>query len=207
MILRLPALPYALDALEPHISRRTMVAHYTRHHAGYVDKTRALVQGTSLERATLGEIVKASAHGEPRLFNAAAQAWNHEFFWNSMQPDGGGEPHGLIADQIERTFGSQAAFKEQFITAAMELFGSGWVWLIQDEGKLRITTTGNAGTPMVDNKVPLLTLDVWEHSYYLDYEHQRLQYVTAFLAHLVDWEAANRRMRGARHISPATQGL
>jgi superoxide dismutase, Fe-Mn family len=194
MTLSLPALPYALDALEPHISRKTMAVHHGRHHAAYVEKTRALVQRTPLETASLRDIVIASSRQDARLFNAAAQAWNHEFFWNGMSPGGGGPARGAIAGYIERSFGSQSTFNQQFVSAASEHFGSGWVWLVLDRMSLRILSTHDADTPLVQGLTPLLALDVWEHAYYLDYEHRRLDFIAAFLAHLVDWDAVNRRL-------------
>ncbi len=195
MNLTLPPLPYALDALEPHISRRTLAAHHGYHHAAYVDKTRALVRGTQLESATLEEIIRSSA--EPRkkgLFNASAQAWNHGFYWRSMRPGGGGEANGAIAQMIARQFGNQRAFSQQFVTAASDQFGSGWAWLVLDGEQLRITSTSNADTPLITTLVPLLTIDVWEHAYYLDFQQRRLDYITAFLAHLVDWDFANQNL-------------
>ncbi len=195
MSLTLPLLPFALDALEPHISRRTLAAHHGYHHAAYVDKTRALVRGTSLEFATLEEIVRSSAEArENRLFNAAAQAWNHAFYWRSMRPGGGGDPTGEIARLIARQFGNQRAFTQQFVTAAGDQFGSGWAWLVLDGSQLKIISTSNAQTPLNTPQVPLLTIDVWEHAYYLDFQQRRLDYIAAFLAHLVDWEFANQNL-------------
>lgn len=192
MSLTLPRLPYPIDALEPHLSRRTLGIHHGQHHAGYIEKARALVRRTPLESASLEEIVLASAQPTgSALFNAAAQAWNHAFYWRSMRPGGGGEARGVIAQLIEDGFGSQREFSQQFITAAGDQFGSGWAWLVLDGNRLRITATSNAETPLVTAQVPLLTIDVWEHSYYLDYQNRRLDYVAAFLAHLVDWEFAN----------------
>ena len=193
----LPPLPYALDALEPYISRRTLSAHHGNHHAAYVERTRVLTQRTPLESAPLEEIVLASASQGSALFNAAAQAWNHAFYWNSLSPGGGGEAQGPIAERIEECFGTQRAFSQQFVTAAGDQFGSGWVWLVLDAGRLRITATSNADTPLVTPVVPLLTLDVWEHAYYLDYQHRRLEYIAAFLAHLVNWDFANRALAAA----------
>lgn len=195
MSLTLPPLPYALDALEPHISRRTLAAHHGYHHAAYVDKTRALVRGTPLESASLEEIVRASA--EPRqkaLFNAAAQAWNHAFYWRSMRPGGGGDPRGEVARLIGERFGSQRAFSQEFVTAASDQFGSGWAWLVLDGGRLQIISTSNAETPLITSQVPLLTIDLWEHAYYLDFQQRRLDYIAAFLAHLVDWDFANQNL-------------
>jgi Fe-Mn family superoxide dismutase len=193
----LPALPYALEALEPHLSRHTLSAHHDHHHAAYVAKTRALVQGTALESASLEDIVLSSAGNNVPLFNAAAQAWNHALYWRSMSPAGGGEAHGQVAQMIEEAFGSQRAFSQQFVAAAGDQFGSGWVWLVLDGNRLRLTATSNAETPLVTTAVALLTIDVWEHAYYLDYQHRRLDYIAAFLAHLVDWNGANERLTQA----------
>jgi Fe-Mn family superoxide dismutase len=197
MSITLPALPYALDALEPHLSRRWLTAHYYHHHAAYVAKTRALIQGTPLESASLEDIVRSSAEHDRALFNAAAQAWNHAFYWTSMTPGGGGEAHGQIAQLIEEGFGSQQAFNLQFVAAAGDQFGSGWVWLVLDGERLRLTATSNAETPLVTTAVALLTIDVWEHAYYLDYQHRRLAYIAAFLGHLVDWNFANEQLAQA----------
>lgn len=198
MNLTLPPLPFALDALEPHISRRTLAAHHGHHHAAYVDKTRALVRDTALESASLEDIVRIS--DDPRqkaLFNAAAQAWNHAFFWRSMRPGGGGSANGEIAQLIKREFGSQRAFSQQFVTAASDQFGSGWAWLVLDADRLRIISTSNAETPLTTTQVPLLSIDVWEHAYYLDFQQRRLDYIAAFLAHLIDWDFANQNLRAA----------
>jgi Fe-Mn family superoxide dismutase len=196
MSLTLPPLPYALDALEPHVSRRTLGVHYGHHHAGYVQKTRALVRTTPLESASLEEIVRFSAAETTHnaLFNAAAQAWNHGFFWQSMRPGGGGEAHGPIAGLIEDVFGSQRAFLQRFIATAGDHFASGWAWLVLDGTRLRIVDTSNADTPLITTQVPLLTVDVWEHAYYLDYQHRRLDYIAAFLANLVNWDFANHNL-------------
>ena len=195
MSLTLPPLPYALDALEPHVSRRTLAAHHGYHHAAYVEKTRTLVQRTPLESASLEEIVRASVKPTGgALFNAAAQAWNHAFYWQCMRPNGGGEAHGVIAQLIKEGFGSQTAFSQEFVTAAGNQFGSGWAWLVLDGQRLRIMATSNAETPLVTAQVPLLAIDVWEHAYYLDYQHRRLDYIAAFLDHLVDWDFANRNL-------------
>lgn len=200
MSLLLPPLPYALDALEPYLSRRTLAAHHDNHHAAYIAKTNTLVQRTPLESATLEDIVHASARRAEHkpLFNAAAQAWNHAFYWKSMRSGGGGEAHGAVAQLIEECFGSQRAFSQQFVTAAGDQFGSGWAWLVLEAGRLRITATSNAETPLTTTALPLLTLDVWEHAYYLDYQHRRLDYIAAFLGHLVNWDFANERLAAAR---------
>ena len=197
MSITLPALPYALDALEPHLSRHTLAAHHGHHHAAYVAKTRALIQGTPLESASLEDIVRSSAEHDRALFNAAAQAWNHAFYWTSMTPGGGGEAHGQIAQLIEEGFDSQQAFNRQFVAAAGDQFGSGWVWLVLDGERLRLTATSNAETPLVTTAVALLTIDVWEHAYYLDYQHRRLDYIAAFLGHLADWNFANEKLAQA----------
>lgn len=198
MSLALPSLPYALDALEPHLSRQTLSLHYGRHHAGYVEKTRKLVQGSPLESAALEQIVQSSsASPDRRLFNSAAQAWNHGFYWNSMRAKGGGEARGPVARLITESFGSHQAFSQEFIKSASEQFGSGWAWLVLDGDRLRITTTGNADTPLITSQVPLLTIDVWEHAYYPDYQNRRVEYIAAFLAHLVNWEFANSNLAAA----------
>ncbi len=192
MNLSLPTLPFALDALEPYISRRTLAEHHGRHHAAYVEKTRRLVQSTPLESASLEQIVRASSQQRDQpLFNAAAQAWNHAFFWKSMRPGGGGDAYGQVADLIEEGFGSQCAFRKEFVTVAGNHFGSGWAWLVLDGTRLQITATSNAETPLTTAQKPLLVIDVWEHAYYLDYQHRRLDYIAAFLSQLVDWEFAN----------------
>jgi superoxide dismutase, Fe-Mn family len=196
MSLTLPPLPYALDALEPHISRRTLATHYGRHHAAYVEKTRTLLRRTGREDATYEEIVRSSAIGSP-LFNAAAQAWNHAFLWHSMCPGGGGAARGAIAPLIDASFGGHTAFFQQFVTVAGDQFGSGWTWLVLDGSRLRIVATPNAETPLVTSLVPLLAIDVWEHAYYLDYQHRRLDYIAAFLAHLVNWDFVNRNLGSA----------
>jgi Fe-Mn family superoxide dismutase len=207
MSLTLPPLPYAIDALEPFLSRNTLAAHHGHHHAAYVAKARTLVQRTPLESAELEEVVLTSSSQDRTLFNASAQAWNHTFFWYSMRPRGGGPAHGAIAERIEQTFGSQSAFNQQFIAIASDHFASGWIWLaLEDEG-LRLLSTHDAETPLTMSAVPLLTLDVWEHAYYLDYQHRRIDYVAAFLAHLVDWGQVNQRLESAmKSQSAASRG-
>jgi superoxide dismutase, Fe-Mn family len=193
-----PRLPYALDALEPHLSRRTLAAHYGHHHAAYVAKTRALIQRTPLESASLEEVVFASAQQDKALFNVSAQAWNHAFLWQSMRPGGGGEARGAIAPLIEASFGSQRAFSQQFVAAAGDQFGSGWAWLVVEADRLKIIATSNAETPLISTHVPLLTIDVWEHAYYLDFQHRRLDYIATFLGHLINWDFANQNLARAR---------
>ncbi|MGH8222168.1 MAG: superoxide dismutase [Woeseiaceae bacterium] len=205
MNLSLPALPYALDALEPYVSRQTLATHHGRHHAAYVEKTRRLVQHTPLASASLEQIVRASSQLQDRsLFNAAAQAWNHAFLWKSMRLGGGGEAQGRVAELIEESFGSQRAFGQEFVTVAGDQFGSGWAWLVLDSDRLRITATSNAETPLTTAQLPLLTVDLWEHAYYLDYQHRRLDYIAAFLGHLVDWEFANQNL-GMTHSNSAPE--
>jgi len=196
MSITLPPLPYALEALEPYISRRTLAAHHGHHHAAYVAKTRSLIQRTPLESASLADVVLSSAEQQDKnLFNASAQARNHEFYWRSMRPGGGGEARGAIAGLIEKSFGSYRAFSQQFVTVAGDQFGSGWAWIVLEGGRLRIIAKSNAQTPLTMPQVtPLLTIDVWEHAYYLDYQHRRLDYIAAFLDHLVDWDFANRNL-------------
>lgn len=198
MSLTLPPLPYALDALEPYLSRQTLSLHHGRHHAAYVEKTRQLVQGSPLESAALERIVLfSSASADRRLFNAAAQAWNHEFYWHSMRAKGGGEARGPVARLVLESFGSHQAFCQEFIKSASEQFGSGWAWLVLDGDRLRITTTGNADTPLNSPQTPLLAIDVWEHAYYPDYQNRRVEYIAAFLTHLVNWEFANFNLEAA----------
>ena len=197
MTVELPLLPYALEALEPHVSRKTLAVHHGNHHAAYVDKTRALVQRTPLEAASLEEIVRSQADKPGPLFNAAAQAWNHAFLWQSMRPNGGGDATGPVAKRIEKDFGSHNAFRQQFVKAATEQFASGWAWLVLDGDKLRIVATSNAATPLIGSQVPLLTLDVWEHAYYLKYQNRRRDYVEAIF-NVIDWDAVQQRWRAGR---------
>ena len=188
MTIELPALPYARDALQPHISAETIDYHYGKHHQAYVNKLNNAIDGTELADLGLEEIIRATDGG---TFNNAAQIWNHTFYWNSLSPDGGGEPGGELADAIADTFGSFEEFKAAFNTSAAGNFGSGWTWLIKNEaGKLKIVNTGNADTPITDESVvPLLTVDVWEHAYYIDYRNDRGEYLDSFWK-LVNWEFA-----------------
>ena len=191
MSIELPPLPYSKDALSPHISAETLDFHYGKHHAGYVTKLNAAIAGTNFENKSLEEIIKTSEGG---VFNNAAQVWNHTFFWNSLSPSGGNTPSGKIAEAINKDFGSFDSFKEQFTTSATTLFGSGWTWLVKDEkGKLAIENTTNAGCPLTTGKTPILTCDVWEHAYYIDYRNARPDYVTAFWK-LVNWDFANKNL-------------
>jgi Fe-Mn family superoxide dismutase len=180
---KLPELPYPQNALEPHISAETLQYHYGKHHATYVDKLNKLIPGTEFEDAPLEEIIIKASGG---IFNNAAQVWNHTFYWNCLSPDGGGEPQGALAKAINEAFGSFADLKERFSDAAANNFGSGWTWLVKTPaGSLEIANTSNAGNPMTNGSQPLLTCDVWEHAYYIDYRNARPAYVEAF------WKLAN----------------
>ncbi len=187
----LPPLPYAMDALEPHISRETLEYHYGKHHQTYVTNLNNLIAGTEFENMSLEEIIcKASGP----IFNNAAQVWNHTFYWNSLSPNGGGSAAGAVGDAINRDFGSFDSFKEAFTKAAVTLFGSGWAWLVKTpEGKLEIVQTSNAGNPLTEGKTPILTCDVWEHAYYIDYRNARPKYLEAFW-NLVNWDFANQNL-------------
>ena len=186
---RLPELPYAKDALAPGISAETLEYHYGKHHKTYVDNINKLIVGTEFENMPLEDIIKKASGG---VFNNAAQVWNHTFYWNCLSPSGGGEPSGALAESIARDFGSLAQFKDRFSNAAVTQFGSGWAWLVKNsDGSLAIEATGNAGTPLAKGKKPLLTCDVWEHAYYIDYRNARAKYVEAFW-NLVNWKFAER---------------
>ena len=191
----LPALPYGLDALEPNISRSTLEFHHGKHHAAYVTNLNNLVAGTDLEAKSLEDTITAVAGdaGKAGVFNNAAQVWNHSFYWQCMKPGGGGQPTGALADKINADFGSYEAFVEQFKTAGATQFGSGWAWLVLDGGTLKVTKTANADLPLAHGQKALLTMDVWEHAYYLDYQNRRPDYMTTFLEKLVNWDfvAAN----------------
>ncbi|NWF39455.1 superoxide dismutase [Fe] [Mariprofundus sp. NF] len=185
MPFELPALPYARDALVPHISEETLDYHYGKHHNTYVTNLNNLIAGTDHEESSLEEIILTSSGG---LFNNAAQVWNHTFYWNCLSPEGGGEPADTLADAINETFGSFEAFREQFTTSAATNFGAGWTWLVKNgDGGLEIINTSNAANPMTDGYKPLLTCDVWEHAYYIDYRNARPVYLQAFWK-LVNWK-------------------
>lgn len=195
MAFDLTPLPYDKDALAPTISRETMDYHYGKHHAGYVDKLNAAVDGTDLADKPLEEVIRhASDTGDSGVFNNAAQVWNHDFFWKSMSPDGGGAPNGPIARAIDDAFGDAGSFRDKFIAAATGQFGSGWAWLVEDKGALSIVATGNAETPLTQSLKPLLCCDVWEHAYYLDYQNDRKSFVEGFLEKLINWDFANQRL-------------
>lgn len=186
MAFELPALPYAINALEPHISQETLEYHHGKHHNTYVVKLNGLIEGTDLAKKSLEEIIKTSTGG---IFNNAAQIWNHTFYWHSLSPDAGGEPTGDVADAITKAFGSFEAFKAKFTDSAINNFGSSWTWLVKKaDGSLEIVNTSNAGTPLTAEGVtPLLTVDLWEHAYYIDYRNLRPNYMNAFWA-LVNWD-------------------
>ncbi|MBG6018409.1 superoxide dismutase [Fe] [Proteus mirabilis] len=184
MSFELPKLPYALDALEPHISKETLEYHYGKHHQTYVTNLNNLVKGTDLENKSLEELIKTTEGG---VFNNAAQVWNHTFYWNCLAPNAGGAPTGKIAEAINKAFGSFEEFKKQFNDAAAKNFGSGWTWLVKKaDGSLAIVNTSNAATPVSGEDKPLLTVDVWEHAYYIDYRNARVKYLEEFWA-LVNW--------------------
>lgn len=193
MAFELPPLPYAKNALAPHISEETLEYHYGKHHQAYVTNLNNLIPNTEFEGKTLEEIIKKSSGG---VFNNAAQDWNHTFYWHCLSPKGGNEPSGALADAINKYFGSFAQFKDAFSKAAISTFGSGWAWLVkQQDGSLAITSTSNAGTPMTENKTALLTCDVWEHAYYIDYRNARPKYVEAFW-NLVNWDFVTQNLKG-----------
>lgn len=186
----LPPLPYPMDALEPHISRETLEYHYGKHHQAYVTNLNNLIQGTAFEKLSLEQIVKEAPAGA--IFNNAAQVWNHTFYWNSLSPQGGGEPSGKLAEAVRNKWGSFEAFKEAFSKAAVGNFGSGWTWLVKKaDGTLDIVNTSNAQTPLTGPDIPLLTCDVWEHAYYIDYRNRRPDYVGAFWK-IANWEFASK---------------
>ena len=191
MPIELPTLPYEKNALEPHISAETLEYHYGKHHKAYVDNLNKLIAGTEFEAMALEDIVRKAQGG---MFNNAAQVWNHSFYWNCLSPKGGGEPNGKLGEAISRAFGSFATFKEEFSKTAIGTFGSGWAWLVQrPDGAVALVSTSNAATPIIGNDKPLLTCDVWEHAYYIDYRNARPKYVEAFW-NLVNWEFVGKQM-------------
>lgn len=196
MSVNLPQLPWKKDALEPHISARTLDFHYGKHHNAYVTNLNKLIEGTPLDNAPLEEIIKSTEgmFEQSGIFNNAAQVWNHSFYWNCIKPDGGGEPTGEIASLITRDFGSFEEFKSKFKQAATTQFGSGWAWLVYDGNKLKIMKTSNAVTPIGKGTKALLTIDVWEHAYYLDYQNRRPDYIDTFINHLINWDFVNKNL-------------
>jgi Fe-Mn family superoxide dismutase len=193
MAFTLPPLPYDKTALEPYMSAQTFDFHHGKHHNAYVVNLNNLIAGTEFETKSLEEIILATAGNADKvgIFNNAAQVWNHTFFWNCMKPQGGGQPVGAIASKINDDFGSYDKFVEAFKTAATTQFGSGWAWLVLDQGRLAIVKTPNAELPMTKGLKALLTVDVWEHAYYLDYQNRRPDFVATFLSHLVNWDFVN----------------
>jgi Fe-Mn family superoxide dismutase len=192
MTYELPPLPYADTALEPIYSARTISFHHGKHHQAYVDNLNKLVANTRIDGLPLESVIDIAAKNSEMtgVFNNAAQIWNHTFFWNSMKPGGGGKPSGALAKMIDEAFGSYEKFAEQFKAAAVGRFGSGWAWLVVDGGALKIVSTPNAETPITKGQTPLITVDVWEHAYYLDYQNRRPDFVQAFLDKLVNWDFA-----------------
>ena len=200
MTITLPDLPYAKDALAPHISAETLDFHHGKHHNTYVVNLNKLIDGTGYANAALEEIIRDSAGdaGKAGIFNNAAQIWNHTFYWHSMKPNGGGAPTGAVADAINSAFGGMDGFKDAFATAGATQFGSGWAWLVAAGGKLEIRKTPNAETPLTDAGVtPLITMDVWEHAYYLDYQNKRPAYIETFIDKLINWDFANSNLANA----------
>jgi superoxide dismutase, Fe-Mn family len=197
---QLPPLPWAESALEPVISARTIGLHYGKHHATYVKKLNELVAGTRFADMPLEQVIAASVGSDEaqKIFNNAAQAWNHTFFWNCLKPRSGGQPAKAIARQIDESFGGYAQFKEQFSKAAVDCFGSGWAWLVARGDKLEILATSNAGNPLTMGATPLLALDVWEHAYYIDYENRRPEFVDAVIDRLLNWDFAAEQLDKAR---------
>jgi superoxide dismutase, Fe-Mn family len=200
MAFELPPLPFAKDALAPHMSAKTLEFHHDKHHAAYVKTLNDLIKDSPLEKKSLDELIVETAKDQSKatIFNNAAQVWNHTFFWNCLKKDGGGKPSGDIAKKIDGDLGGYDKFAEEFKKAAATQFGSGWAWLVLDGGKLKVIKTANAINPLSEGQVALLTIDVWEHAYYLDYQNQRPNFVATFLEHLVNWDYAARNLE-ARH--------
>lgn len=193
MSIELPPLPYEKNALEPHISAETLDYHYGKHHQTYVTNLNNLIAGTDNEGKSLEELITSTSGG---LFNNAAQIWNHTFYWNCLSPNGGGEPTGALADAINAKFGDFATFKEEFSKTAITTFGSGWGWLVKNtDGSIELVSTSNAGCPLTEGQTPLLTCDVWEHAYYVDYRNARPKYVEAFW-NLVNWDFVAKNLEG-----------
>lgn len=190
MAYELPALPYDYTALAPYISKSTLEFHHDKHHAAYVNNYNGLVKDTPFDNQAIEDVIKAVAGDASKagIFNNAAQAWNHTFYWNSIKPNGGGTPTGALAEKITADFGSFEAFVDEFKKAGATQFGSGWAWLVLDGGTLKVTKTGNAENPLTTGATPLLTMDVWEHAYYLDYQNRRPDYINDFLTKLVNWD-------------------
>ncbi|HQG30664.1 MAG TPA: superoxide dismutase [Deltaproteobacteria bacterium] len=193
MMIELPKLPYPENALEPTISARTLEFHHGKHHKAYVDTTNKLISGTDLENASVEDIIKKAAADPSKttLFNNSAQVWNHDFYWKCLKPGGGGAPSGNIASKINSTWGSADKFFEELKNAGATQFGSGWAWLVLDNGELKITKTPNADNPLTHGQKALLTIDVWEHAYYLDYQNRRADYLSGVIEKLINWDFVN----------------
>ncbi len=193
---KLPRLPWAEDALEPVVTAKTIALHYGKHHKAYVDKLNELVAGTRLADLPLEDVIAQAAGdaGNKKIFNNAAQHWNHSFFWNCLSPKGGGNPSGELARRIDADLGGIDSFRQAFEKSAVECFGSGWAWLVERDGKLEILSTANAATPITLGATPLLTIDVWEHAYYADYENRRPEFVKAVIGKLLNWDFAQQRL-------------
>jgi Fe-Mn family superoxide dismutase len=193
MAITLPELPFDRGALAPHISEMTIEFHYGKHHKTYVEKTNSLIEGTDMAGQDLEAIIQKSSKDPSKsgIFNNAAQVWNHSFYWNCMKPAGDGAPSGAIAEKIDASFGSFEKFAEEFKNAGVTQFGSGWAWLVLKDDRLEIMKTTNADTPIAHGLKPLLTVDVWEHAYYLDYQNRRPDYLSAFIENLINWDFVN----------------
>jgi Fe-Mn family superoxide dismutase len=196
-------LPYSKHALEPYLGRETLTYHHEKHHAGYLKKLKELIGSRPAAQRSLEEIILAS---DDEVFQNAAQVWNHDFYWNSMQPNGGGDPDGPLLAALEREFGGMDAFRTAFVEHGMSQFGTGWVWLVADRDRLLVESTEDADLPLTQGRVALCCADLWEHAYYLDYRHERKRYLEAFLAHLVNWEFAAARWNAARQLARDGQG-
>jgi len=207
MMFQLPPLPYQKSALEPHLSARTLEFHHDHHHRAYVEKLNKLIEGSPFAGKSLEDIILATAKSQEKtkvdIFNNAAQTWNHTFLWNCMTPDGGNKPTGALAEQIDRSFGGLGKFHEEFKKAATGQFGSGYAWLVQDAGALKVRKTANAENPLVDGATPLLACDVWEHAYYLDYQDKRAEFVDVFLDRLTNWQFVADQLSRAGKELPA----
>ncbi len=194
MDFEVPSLPYSKDALAPAMSEETLNFHYEKHHQGYMKKLKAAVEGTPDASKSLEDFIRSASGGN---FNNAAQVWNHSFFWKSIKPGGGGDPSGDVASLLERDFGSVDAFRAQWLKDGAGQFGSGWVWLVLDQGKAKIVKTSNAETPLTSSATPLLTTDVWEHAYYIDYRNDRGAFLKVFLEKLVNWDFVAENLKSA----------
>ena len=198
MSIEFPELPYASDALEPHVSASTLGFHHGKHHKAYVDKLNTAIAGKAYDELSLEQIIaNAYEASDTGVYNNAAQSWNHTFLWHSMSPQGGGAPSGALADAIDARFGDLDGFRKAFREAALGQFGSGWTWLVRTAQGLDIVSTGNADSPVINGLTPLVTLDVWEHAYYLDYQNKRDAYVDTFLEHLINWDFAAQNFEAA----------